>query len=431
MSEALLFGIGSFLIDTPWYVLGCVPFMEQARVKKGRLICIMLFLGLLKGVTGFALAAWIPDWRDWRSLHYVAHTIVILVFYFLAFRVKFVKLLYTFLLLQAVSTTVNFLAYTILVPFYPGKVIGIASTPIYTMMIVAGNALAFPFVWRFFKGRLRDAFAELADKSILLLCIPPLLFYAINQGYVAITTSVGLNISSIVLLLILATGLVTYYINLRTVMDGARQARREAEMTTHLELQAQGYKNLTKNIEAARIARHDLRHHLNIIRDRAAQNDSAGLLKYLDEYAAALPPDGVPDFCTNRVVNALLHHYLAVAKQAGAQLDIKLNLPDNAGVPDADLCVVFGNVFENAAKSVAAQTEAEPFIHARCETGLHDIVLTVKNSVGGAEGGDGLGLRSVEAVAKKHGGKALFELRDGVYHSNIILTVSEGREDET
>lgn len=64
--------------------------------------------------------------------------------------------------------------------------------------------------------------------------------------------------------------------------------------------------------------------------------------------------------------------------------------------------MIFGNIFENAARSAAAAGKGAR-IRARCETGEADIVLTVENSAGAAIlHGEGLGLRSVEAAALAH-----------------------------
>ncbi|WP_418710395.1 GHKL domain-containing protein [Allofournierella sp.] len=426
MNKALLYSISLLLTDTPWYVVGCAPFMAHSRLKsrKSFLPLIIIGVGVVNAAAHYILISMVRDYERFFMPLYVAHTLLIIAMYLVAFRVGFAKLLYTFLLLQAVSTVVNQLAYVVLA-LLGVQTIGLSTTPSYTVAIVLGNALTIPFVWRFAKGRLRQAFADLPNRSILLLCVPPILFYFINIFYTDMVDRSDMRPTDIVVLhlLILTTGLATYYINLRTVMDNAGRVRLESEMESQLALQAQGYENLTQNIEAARIARHDLRHHMNVMEDYARRGDDAGLLAYLADYAKALPPDDTPDWCENRAVNVLLRHYLARAAKAGAALDIRIVLPARAGVPDTDLCVVFGNIFENAAKSVAAQRQGRAFLRARCDTDADNIILTVENSTDG-EGpphGEGVGLKSVEAVAKKHSGSAKFEQRDDAFFSAVIL----------
>lgn len=170
MDSPLLYGAALLLSDTPWYLMACVPFADQARLKKRSIFLLGLFAGLVKAVSGGLLVALLPDtWRNWNLIHYVAHTLLLLLCYLLAFEVKRAKLVYTLLLIQAISTTVNLPAAAAVAPFYPGVRISVAYTPAYVAAIAVGNALAYPFVWRFFKGRLKDAFAELPAERICLL----------------------------------------------------------------------------------------------------------------------------------------------------------------------------------------------------------------------------------------------------------------------
>ncbi len=421
----LLYAASILVADTPWYVVACVPFLRQARFSKPVVFLIAAASVLLKAVSAALLVLFLPDhWRDWNFIHYTAHLALVLLCYFACFQLTPAKLTYTLLFLQAVSTTVNFTASAVVAPLYPGVRISMATTPAYTVAMAVGNAMVLPFVWRFFKGRLSAAFDELSAKILWLMCLPPFLFLLLNQFFVASIQKTGLPTDSISILtlIILITGLITYYLSLRILLDNAQHLRNENDVQTRLALQAQNYENLTQSIYAARAARHDLRHHLNAIRDFAVRNDKPGLLAYLDQYSAALPRDNTPDWCENHTVNALLKHYLARAISAGVTLDIKLDLPNKAGVPNTDLCIVFGNVFENAATSAAAQG-TDSCLRARCETSDTVIVLTVENSMGPSAGhGEGLGLKNVEAAAKKLGGTVRFEEKDGVFLSRVLLT---------
>lgn len=45
--NALLYGIGLFVADTPWYVLASTPFLEEARVKKRTPLSVILVFARL------------------------------------------------------------------------------------------------------------------------------------------------------------------------------------------------------------------------------------------------------------------------------------------------------------------------------------------------------------------------------------------------
>lgn len=425
MQSGLLLALARLGGDLPWYLVGCAPFMDRLKVKKHTLMLFIISVGLTRAFTNYALVEWIPNGHDYLGWEYAVFTVVIILFYIRAMRIRPAQLVYVMLLLQALATTVNYLAYVVNVPFYPGGTIRATTTPSYAFSIVLGTLICAVPVWHFFKCRLRPALDELPGRAVWMLCIPPAMFWLVHQFYnsMVLYSQSTLNIA-ILNLLILVTGLTVYYLNIKMVVDSASYVRLESEAETRMALQAQNYENLTHSIEAARAARHDLRYHINAIRDFAAQDDKEGMLRFLDEYTAGLPTDNAPDWCENHTVNALLKHYLSQAAKAGVRLDVKLNLPGRAGVPDTDLCVVFGNIFENAAASAAAAGEGA-YLHARCKTSDADIVLIVENSMGSSgPHGEGLGLRNVETAVKKHGGTARFEARGSVYLSRVILVKS-------
>ena len=218
--------------------------------------------------------------------------------------------------------------------------------------------------------------------------------------------------------------MLVYMISLST-----ETAEREKELEisrlrteNQLSLQMNRYEQIVENIEKARQARHDLRHHLSVISAYAENDNHENLKKYLADYLGGLPESEEPPFCQNHAVDAVLRHYLSRARAAGAEINVRINLPQRVGIPNSDLCIVFGNIFENAAKAMERQTVGRKYIKAICESDDGKIVLTVDNSTNiGEKPRNGLGLKSVEAVTKKSDGGVLFEQGSGVYQSSIML----------
>ena len=423
MQAAIYLAFGYVLMESPWYILACVPFWNQRRVSKKVIGLMAFFMIAFRAATAFVLVLAVPNWLNYTMYGYLLNYALLIALFFRAFCVSPIRLFYVFLLLYSISSCINNLSVGCLRFLFPGMSVTMSTFPLLTVVVFGIFLLLLPLLYRFFKGSLRRAVEGLDWKSILLLCVTPITFAVIALVFIGYGDAQEIKDTGldILYLLVSLAGIASYFVNLKMLMGSAQRLQNEHELETRLALQAQNYENLTQGIETARAARHDLRHHLNAVRDFAAQDDKAGLLRYLDEYAASLPQDEGPDWCENRAVNALLKHYLAQAAGAGVELDVKLDLPGGAGVPDTDLCVIFGNIFENAARSAAAAGKGAR-IRARCETGEADIVLTVENSAGAAiPHGEGLGLRSVEAAARKYGGTARFEERAGVYLSRVLL----------
>jgi hypothetical protein len=81
------------------------------------------------------------------------------------------------------------------------------------------------------------------------------------------------------------------------------------------------------------------------IRKNGTQNikDKYGkyLLNSLREFDAPLI------LCENPAVNALLQHYVSLAKAKNIMVSVNLQVPQKISISDVDLCIIFGNCLEN------------------------------------------------------------------------------------
>ena len=441
--EALRVGVLTFLLNTPYYLLCCVPFLPMLRVRRALLVGMMALTGVGMAVYYALRETVLPGLAPFQMLVILGFYVLYFIQYRLYFDVPLPKLLYIFLVAQAYSTVLNTAGKFIDVRFFPQHINVIAATS-YSLIVLGLMAATYPFLYWFFSTRLRRAFEQLPARSFWQLCVTPVLFFAINQLYTGLiyqkmyaeTPELGLR-SFFIFLLILITGLVTYLVTLTTAMDAARRAKLEADvkgMEQQLALQARSYEQLTRSIEAARAARHDLRHHLAAMAAYIEGDDREGLRSYLEDYQRSLGDGSEPPVCGNYAVDVVTRHYLALAREAGAALDVKLELPPSVGVPDSDLCIVFGNVFENAALAVARQASGPRLLTARCMVENGHVVLTVDNTTDPAPlraprgPRRGVGQASVAAVAQQYGGTAQFVQEGQLYRASVLLNIPREAE---
>lgn len=205
-------------------------------------------------------------------------------------------------------------------------------------------------------------------------------------------------------------------------------------MERQLDAQKLQYQTLTANAEAVKEQRHDLRHQLTVIKHYSDLGETEKLSDYIDELIAKIPVDHHMTVCTNFAVNALAVYYLSLAKSAGIELDTKLVIPDQVGrVQDSDLCIIIGNLLENALEACKRATNQPCFIHLYSRVQHDALIIVMDNSFDGQakqqEGiflsskrdGKGTGLSSVQAVAKKYDGIAKFTVKDTVFMSSIYV----------
>ena len=103
-------------------------------------------------------------------------------------------------------------------------------------------------------------------------------------------------------------------------------------MATSISLSLIHILQLTESIETSRALRHDLRHHLTAMTSFIEQNDMNGLAAYLAEYRQNLPFENELQVCGNHTEDVLVRYYLQQAKEAGAEVDVKLELPADTGI---------------------------------------------------------------------------------------------------
>lgn len=97
--------------------------------------------------------------------------------------------LYAFLLIRTVYTAIVYIILNIFMLAHPGQYIGFDKTPLYTLTVLLVGGAAFPFLWRYFIRRLRVAFSVLSDATIRQLCVPPVLFFLLDQCYSSIRST--------------------------------------------------------------------------------------------------------------------------------------------------------------------------------------------------------------------------------------------------
>lgn len=207
-------------------------------------------------------------------------------------------------------------------------------------------------------------------------------------------------------------------------------------MEKQIEARKDRYQMLTEMSTTLKRQRHDLKHHMAVIRQWAAKGDEEKehLMAYLDQVSAEIPEGFLGNLCENEAVNALALYYQAVAREAGISVAIQLNIPADTGqVPASDLCVIIGNIVENGIE--ACKKADNPFLTLRSRLFHGILTITMDNSFSfvskTAEGsflsskpGGGTGLVSVRSVVEKYGGNCSFEDKDGVFYSSVYLPLS-------
>ena len=217
-----------------------------------------------------------------------------------------------------------------------------------------------------------------------------------------------------------------------------RESARNLRLTEEnhvLTVESRRYDELREYMEKTRTLRHDFRQHLRVISGLSESGRLGELQTYLRQYAGELVEEHTP-LCANAAVDAIAAYYDAAAKRAHTPVAWQLDLPQKLPLPEADLCMMLGNLMENALRASEALPEAERRVQVLCRMLSPAMLgLIVENRYDGvlrrrggkllstAHPGSGVGLLSVQTAAGRYHGEVTIETENQLFRVNILLNI--------
>lgn len=306
------------------------------------------------------------------------------------------------------------------------------------------GALLTAALWRMMErhvGWLVQSFGQ--EKIWRIVWILPLAFLILfvamaPQDYNTILVNRIQPLGAVLLLFVL--GLMVFLIELfyrvaRSLSDAA--ALREENH--FLAAQASQYAALSGYIRQTRTLRHDFRQHLRVIGALAAEGDLDALNAYLKDLKGDEPAE-VRFIFANPALNALAGYYDERARTQGIALEWNAAVPEALPIADAELCVLLGNLLENAIDGASALPEGERRVRAICRLSGDMLCVIVENRFDGQvrrekgrflstkHAGEGHGLSSVEAAVQRHCGTLSIEAEGGVFRVSLLMNLTAGED---
>lgn len=180
--------------------------------------------------------------------------------------------------------------------------------------------------------------------------------------------------------------------------------------------------------------RHDYKNHISVMQAALRMNRLDELDAYLGELTVDLNTVDTVVKTGNVMADAILNSKLALAKKRDVRLDVTAAIPEGIPLSDVELCVIVGNLLDNATEACAAVGDpAERFIRVYIGAFKEQFYLCVTNSMSGARDrrgktyrttkgeGHGFGLARVDGVVKKYGGYVNRRHEEGVFGTEIMI----------
>ena len=434
VAEIVLYSLLNFL---PFLVLAIYPFRHSLRFSKG------VTGGLIGLLTGFQilLGAWVsfvPG--NHAAAASAASTILYAAFYFLAVKKHFGKTFFTLLMISNIANLAVISAKCMEGILFPALAVQSYRWSFSLTLFAVEAVLAVPiFLY------MKTVFTPAVEKEPsgfewrYLWLIPATFYLMWYFAFYGVASRSALEIAlrpknTLFLFIINVGAILVYYVVTRLILEQNKTLELK-EKNHQLTMQAMQYENLREKITDARRAKHDVRHHITLMREYLNRGELDALRRYLSEYSESLPDDSLVRFCENTAANAVLLYFAQQAKDSGINYIVKAEIPGDIFVSDTDISVLFGNLIENALDACRGETSEDRKIIVRAGLAGGSLCITVDNTFTGLlkhtssgelastkHRGLGLGTKSVESIAAHYGGVCRFEAKEGMFYASVMCS---------
>ena len=194
----------------------------------------------------------------------------------------------------------------------------------------------------------------------------------------------------------------------------------------YLKVQDAHYHYLEEKDREIKRFRHDIRHHLLVIRQQLVSGENAEAEKYITTLSGKLEhPIGYVSV-KNGIVDAILNYYAKQFEKENISLRIAGNMPQNCQVEAFDLCTIFSNLLQNALEATVRSEEKYIELSIRFEEDM--IFIRERNSFCGELQWNGDEILTSKRERESHG-FGLINLKESVRkYEGSTLCRAEGQE---
>ena len=180
--------------------------------------------------------------------------------------------------------------------------------------------------------------------------------------------------------------------------------------------------------------RHDYHNHIQTMKAYRSLGENDKIDGYLNSLESDLTSVDTLIKSGNVMVDAILNSKLSLAKNQNISINAKAVVPKNISIAEIDLCVIIGNLLDNAIEACLRVNKTEQrFIRVYMDMKRKALYISVTNSSGGetrkkgshyisGKGENhGFGLMRVDKIVDKYNGYIKRNDEDGAFTSEIML----------
>ena len=186
--------------------------------------------------------------------------------------------------------------------------------------------------------------------------------------------------------------------------------------------------------------RHDFRNHLQLLKSYAQKGDLDAVRAYLAELEQDLSRVDPAVKTGNTMADAILNSKISLARSKGVPVRADARIPVKLSISDLDLCVILGNLFDNAIEASVKLPESQRLIRLYMDMKGSQLYISFTNFAPGGKltqaggrfsttkgSGHGFGLLRIDSVVKRLGGYLRRASEEGAFTTEILLPQEQER----
>ena len=194
------------------------------------------------------------------------------------------------------------------------------------------------------------------------------------------------------------------------------------------------YEEVQAMYQQMRTWRHDYKNHLQVMKAHLDMGEYRELSDYILHLDEELTQISKVIETGNLALDAILNSKISMARAKEIKVNVKVVLPPELSVADSDLCILLGNLLDNAIEGCESQKEGEKrFLRVYVGVLREQLYLSVVNSYGArikkengrypsAKAADrGLGLLSIDSIAARYHGYVNRKNDESVFATEVLL----------
>jgi len=180
--------------------------------------------------------------------------------------------------------------------------------------------------------------------------------------------------------------------------------------------------------------RHDYRNHIQAMKSLAMSGNMEAVKDYLDALDADLQTVDAVIKTGNKMTDAILNSKISLARSKHITVVADANIAVELKTSQLDLCIIIGNLLDNAVEACLALPEERRVIRIYMEMKSTQLYMSFTNAAapgkrrktGGrflsTKGeGHGFGLARIDNIVERYGGYISRNSEDGAYTTEILL----------